>query len=142
MWPRPGIALEEDVNCQRARGPRLRLRCQGITNSSTLRYLRHPLPARQVIARTIAAMREGGVKVVFGRWLIEGHPMVVLFDVEAAAHRAGEWKKVGSRSVRSATQSPITPPACRKHLLHLSFRPSHHCPCPRHTFSRRRLAAS
>ena len=46
-----------------------------------------------VMARAIASMTEAGVKVVFGRWLIEGNPMVVLFDVGAAKERAAEWKK-------------------------------------------------
>jgi glycogen(starch) synthase len=37
-------------------------------------------------------MRENGVFVVFGRWLIEGSPLVVLFDVNKSYGRMNEWK--------------------------------------------------
>lgn len=33
------------------------------------------------------------MKVVYGNWLIEGYPQVVLFDVKSAAFRLPQWKK-------------------------------------------------
>lgn len=43
--------------------------------------------------KTIAAMKERGVGVKFGYWLIDGHPMVVLFDLGSVVCRLDEWKK-------------------------------------------------
>lgn len=42
---------------------------------------------------TIHAMRSQGVNVVFGNWLIEGYPQVVLFDIKSSAYRLEQWKK-------------------------------------------------
>lgn len=33
------------------------------------------------------------LQVVFGRWLIEGYPNVVLFDIGSSAWRIDSWKK-------------------------------------------------
>lgn len=32
-------------------------------------------------------------QVVYGRWLIEGYPKVILFDIGSAAHKLDEWRK-------------------------------------------------
>jgi len=40
----------------------------------------------------IHAMRSKGVNVVYGNWLIEGYPQVILFDVKSMYHRLEEWK--------------------------------------------------
>ena len=32
-------------------------------------------------------------QVVYGRWLIDGYPRVVLFDIGSAAWKLDEWKK-------------------------------------------------
>uniref|UniRef100_A0A915CG24 Glycogen [starch] synthase n=1 Tax=Parascaris univalens TaxID=6257 RepID=A0A915CG24_PARUN len=37
-------------------------------------------------------MREIGFRVVFGRWLIDGYPNVVLFDIGSAAWKLDQWK--------------------------------------------------
>eukprot|EP00730_Choanoeca_flexa_P014306 TRINITY_DN6210_c0_g1_i1.p1 TRINITY_DN6210_c0_g1~~TRINITY_DN6210_c0_g1_i1.p1 ORF type:complete len:682 (+),score=200.80 TRINITY_DN6210_c0_g1_i1:1262-3307(+) len=50
-------------------------------------------PSCPVMAATLASLREAGVHVVYGRWLIDGAPKVLLFDVKAAWDRADEWKK-------------------------------------------------
>lgn len=31
-------------------------------------------------------------KVMYGRWLIEGYPNVILFDIGSAAWKLDEWK--------------------------------------------------
>ena len=31
-------------------------------------------------------------KVVYGNWLIEGYPQVVLFDIKSAAYKLDQWK--------------------------------------------------
>ena len=38
------------------------------------------------------AMKKQGVNAVFGRWLIEGYPNVLLFDMGSVYHRLDEWK--------------------------------------------------
>ncbi|CAD6580866.1 MAG: proteasome regulatory particle base subunit, partial [Tremellales sp. Tagirdzhanova-0007] len=43
-------------------------------------------------ALTIAAMQERGVKLIYGRWLIEGAPRVLLFDTGSCYNRMDEWK--------------------------------------------------
>ncbi|CAH8533756.1 unnamed protein product [Schistosoma guineensis] len=50
-------------------------------------------PTNEALKRTVKAMREHGTKVVFGRWLIEGYPNVVLFDIGSSAWRIDSWKK-------------------------------------------------
>lgn len=42
---------------------------------------------------TINSMRAAGIGVVFGNWLIEGYPQVVLFDMKSALWRLDQWKK-------------------------------------------------
>merc|ERR1719334_1201042 len=44
------------------------------------------------LRRTIDSMRSRGVKVTYGRWLIEGYPQVVLFDVGSASWHLEEAK--------------------------------------------------
>jgi len=44
------------------------------------------------LAGTLAAMRERGVKVLYGRWLVEGAPRVLLFDTGSQYSRLDEWK--------------------------------------------------
>lgn len=33
------------------------------------------------------------LQVVYGRWLIDGYPKVILFDIGSAAWKLDEWKK-------------------------------------------------
>ncbi|TRM66644.1 glycosyltransferase family 3 protein [Schizophyllum amplum] len=44
------------------------------------------------VKETLDAMREQGVKSLYGRWLIEGSPKVILFDTGSMYHRLDEWK--------------------------------------------------
>lgn len=41
---------------------------------------------------TLEQMQEWGFKVVYGRWLIDGYPKVVLFDIGSAAWKLDTWK--------------------------------------------------
>ncbi|TGZ63122.1 hypothetical protein CRM22_007094 [Opisthorchis felineus] len=50
-------------------------------------------PTNEALKRTISAMRQHDIKIVFGRWLIEGYPNVVLFDIGSSAWRIDSWKK-------------------------------------------------
>ncbi|KAK2167807.1 hypothetical protein NP493_1259g00013 [Ridgeia piscesae] len=50
-------------------------------------------PYNEAMQRTLKQMRDHGLKVVFGRWLIEGYPKVILFDIGSAAWKLDEWKK-------------------------------------------------
>jgi len=47
----------------------------------------HPL------GQAVRAQREMGYRVVCGRWLVEGNPQVILFDVGSAAYRMNEFKQ-------------------------------------------------
>ena len=44
------------------------------------------------IAATLDSMRVKGVKCLYGRWLIDGNPHVLLFDTGSQYHRIDEWK--------------------------------------------------
>ncbi|KAJ3404809.1 glycogen synthase isoform 1 [Chytriomyces hyalinus] len=41
---------------------------------------------------TLASLRSRGIKYMYGRWLTDGNPLVLLFDVGSAHHRMNEWK--------------------------------------------------
>lgn len=41
---------------------------------------------------TLSSMRDRGVKFLYGRWLIEGGPKVLLFDTGSVWDRLDEWK--------------------------------------------------
>lgn len=45
------------------------------------------------LRRTIHAMRNNGINVIYGNWLIEGYPQVVLFDIKSAAWKLDDWKR-------------------------------------------------
>lgn len=49
-------------------------------------------PTDPTLAAVLAAMRESGVKCLYGRWLIEGAPKVLLFDTSSVFQRLDEWK--------------------------------------------------
>jgi hypothetical protein len=49
-------------------------------------------PTSANMSGAIEAMASQGVRVVYGRWLIEGYPRVLLFDLGSVYHRLNEWK--------------------------------------------------
>ena len=49
-------------------------------------------PTEPALIATLKSMRERGVKVLYGRWLIEGAPNVILFDTSSQFHKLDEWK--------------------------------------------------
>jgi glycogen(starch) synthase len=49
-------------------------------------------PTDPAIAATLENMRAQGVKALYGRWLIEGSPQVLLFDTGSQYSRLDEWK--------------------------------------------------
>ena len=49
-------------------------------------------PTNPELAATIQAMKDRGVGILYGRWLIEGAPRVLLFDTRTAYHKLNEWK--------------------------------------------------
>lgn len=46
----------------------------------------------KAIRDTLISMRDRGVKFLYGRWLIEGAPKVLLFDTGSVWGRLDEWK--------------------------------------------------
>lgn len=49
-------------------------------------------PTDPAVKSTIDSMRSRGVKILYGRWLIEGAPRVLLFDTGSAYGFLDEWK--------------------------------------------------
>lgn len=49
-------------------------------------------PTNKDVAKTLESMRTRGVKVLYGRWLVEGSPQVILFDTGSAYSHIDEWK--------------------------------------------------
>lgn len=49
-------------------------------------------PESPAIAATIASMKERGIGIMYGRWLIEGAPRVLLIDTKTAYGYLNEWK--------------------------------------------------
>jgi glycogen(starch) synthase len=41
---------------------------------------------------TLDQMHDWGFRVVYGRWLIDGYPKVLLFDIGSAAWKLDTWK--------------------------------------------------
>ncbi|KAI6225342.1 Glycogen [starch] synthase [Aphelenchoides fujianensis] len=49
-------------------------------------------PDTAALKYTIDQLQEWGFRCVYGRWLIEGYPKVVLFDIGSAAWKLDTWK--------------------------------------------------
>lgn len=49
-------------------------------------------PSTPELAATIQSMRERGIGILYGRWLIEGAPRVLLMDTKTAYGYLDEWK--------------------------------------------------
>ncbi|CEP15232.1 hypothetical protein [Parasitella parasitica] len=49
-------------------------------------------PPPGIIRETLETLSASGVRYLFGRWLVEGAPYVLLFDTGSMAHKLDEWK--------------------------------------------------
>eukprot|EP00301_Raphidiophrys_heterophryoidea_P014544 c22967_g1_i1.p1 GENE.c22967_g1_i1~~c22967_g1_i1.p1 ORF type:complete len:650 (+),score=163.62 c22967_g1_i1:106-1950(+) len=49
-------------------------------------------PPQGIVRDSITKMRESGMNVVYGRWLIEGNPQVILMDLGSCFHMLNQWK--------------------------------------------------
>lgn len=49
-------------------------------------------PHTPAMAQALQSLQESGVHYLFGKWLVEGSPYVLLFDVNSVVHRLNEWK--------------------------------------------------
>jgi len=49
-------------------------------------------PKDPALVETIKAMSERGIRSLYGRWLIDGAPRVLLFDTSTAYGWLDEWK--------------------------------------------------
>ncbi|KAG9510702.1 Glycogen [starch] synthase, partial [Fragariocoptes setiger] len=49
-------------------------------------------PTDSVFRDTIQTMSDHGVRVIYGNWLVEGSPIVLLFDIGSASWKLDEWK--------------------------------------------------
>ncbi|ORY05544.1 glycogen synthase [Basidiobolus meristosporus CBS 931.73] len=49
-------------------------------------------PSTQEMKDTLKCLEDAGIKYLYGRWLVEGAPHVLLFDIQSALDRLDEWK--------------------------------------------------
>lgn len=49
-------------------------------------------PKDPALIATIRSMNERGIKTLYGRWLIDGAPRVLLFDTSTGYYKLDEWK--------------------------------------------------
>lgn len=49
-------------------------------------------PKDPAMVATIKSMNDRGIKTLYGRWLIDGAPRVLLFDTGTGYHKLDEWK--------------------------------------------------
>lgn len=49
-------------------------------------------PEDDHVGQTVARLREQGLSVHYGYWLVTGKPKIVLFDIQSAMHRLGDIK--------------------------------------------------
>ncbi|CAG0921176.1 unnamed protein product, partial [Notodromas monacha] len=54
-------------------------------------FVEFPVSSPHLIA--VQKLRDAGVQVHTGRWLVDGNPMVILFDIGSAAWKLHEWKE-------------------------------------------------
>ncbi|CDK29748.1 unnamed protein product [Kuraishia capsulata CBS 1993] len=45
------------------------------------------------LKKTLDSMGERGIQYLYGRWLIDGAPRVLLFDLQSAAYNLDDWKR-------------------------------------------------
>jgi hypothetical protein len=57
------------------------------------------------LEKTLTAMRERGVKLIYGNWLIEGAPRVILFDTGSMYHRSVPLPPLGRLKDRQIGRS-------------------------------------
>ncbi|KAK6023069.1 starch synthase, partial [Ostertagia ostertagi] len=50
-------------------------------------------PENRTIRAAIKKLHESGFKCMYGRWLIDGYPKVILFDLGSGALKMNEWKQ-------------------------------------------------
>ena len=51
------------------------------------------LPECSALARSVQVARDKGWNVMVGRWLVEGNPTLILFDIASAAENMNAWKQ-------------------------------------------------
>ncbi|KAI7897987.1 glycogen synthase [Cokeromyces recurvatus] len=49
-------------------------------------------PPSGIMRETLESMSSHGIRFLFGRWLVEGAPYVLLFDTGSMSHKLDEWK--------------------------------------------------
>lgn len=62
-------------------------------------------PVSYSMQHALESLRSQGVHVLYGRWLIEGYPKVILFDLGSAWSRLNEWRNDFS----NITKIPLPP---------------------------------
>jgi glycogen(starch) synthase len=49
-------------------------------------------PKSVAVAKALESLKNAGIYFMYGRWLIEGSPQVLLLDIGSASHHMNEWK--------------------------------------------------
>ena len=76
----PPWSLQEEIDRMKEEGNDLDLEIEETT----------PKCART--RAVINLMNESGARVIYGRWLVEGGPQVILFDLQYSESRLQEWR--------------------------------------------------
>lgn len=63
-------------------------------------------PSNPALKETMAAMEERGIHMLYGRWLIEGAPRVLLIDTATGFGWLDEWK--GDLWAAAGIPSPVS----------------------------------
>lgn len=50
-------------------------------------------PDNEIFQEAIHSLNKHGIRVIYGRWLIDGYPQVILFDIGSASWKLDEWKQ-------------------------------------------------
>jgi glycogen(starch) synthase len=49
-------------------------------------------PENKAVAAALGSLRQAGIHYMYGKWLVDGSPLVLLLDVGSAYGRLNEWK--------------------------------------------------
>ncbi|VDM61334.1 unnamed protein product [Angiostrongylus costaricensis] len=59
-------------------------------------------PDNAAMKYALEHVRDCGFKLLYGRWLIDGYPKVILFDIGSAAWKLDQWKQEFAEAVSSS----------------------------------------
>ena len=85
-------ALEQSFGQSTRRDQRPTSIARALTTEKSAVEVEQLEPKDPALIATIKSMNERGIQTLYGRWLIDGAPRVLLFDIGTAWHYLDEWK--------------------------------------------------